>query len=113
MKFPFDFNVTLIFRLIFPGVVLALAFLPLFAYALKSEHISVSLAALIPCEAVVLGWLVVLLDQPIYMLYEGRRYWPNFLRTRLIDRQTMTLARDREKSANFRKAGHNQRMKEV
>jgi hypothetical protein len=27
-----------------------------------------------------LGWLLILLDMPIYMAFEGRRYWPDWLR---------------------------------
>src|SRR5579864_8580919 len=102
MKFPFDFSVTLIFRLIFPGLVLALALLPLLIFVLSTEGITVPFSTLIPMEAVVLGWLIVLLDQPIYMLYEGRRYWPGFLRKLLIRVQATSLSSSIKKSGSLK-----------
>jgi len=92
MKFPFDFNITLIFRLVFPGVVLALAAMPFFLgffawVGLKKIEPSI----LFPVLAVIFGWLIVLCDQPIYMLMEGRRYSPSWLRDWLRERQVRRL----------------------
>lgn len=43
--------------------------------------------------ALVLGWLIVLLDHPIYMLYEGRLWWPQWLRNLAIAQQEARLAK--------------------
>jgi len=44
-----------------------------------------------------LTWLVALADQPIYMLYEGRRRWPKAMREKrlaaLTSRLTATMTR--------------------
>lgn len=113
MKFPFDFSITLIFRLIFPGLVLAIAFLPLAAYVFHAEKIKIALSTLIPMEAVVFGWLVVLLDQPIYMLYEGRRYWPGFLKRWMIQLQSASLASSLKKSEKLKRGKDSESKKEV
>ncbi|HEY1630843.1 MAG TPA: hypothetical protein VGF56_05980 [Rhizomicrobium sp.] len=91
MKFPFEFGVTLVFRLIFPGLVLAVAFLPLATALLDALSIDSAAATTIPALTVVFGWMVVMADQPIYMLYEGRRYWPSFLKKYWEARQRKRL----------------------
>lgn len=79
MKFPFDFSIVLVFRMLFPGAVLAAAYSPLLLTLAWKFGYQPDLMVAFPIQAVVWGWLIVLCDQPIYMLYEGRRYWPNFL----------------------------------
>src|SRR5437763_710034 len=76
MKLPFEFGVKLIFRLVLPGFLLTVGFLPLLqlilrmnGWADKSEYAFVILVIL-------LGWLVIVCDMPIYMWLEGRRFWP-------------------------------------
>jgi hypothetical protein len=44
-------------------------------------------------SALVFGWLVVVMDMHIYMLYEGRRYWPTSLRNRLRGMEEARLER--------------------
>lgn len=80
MKFPFDFNVTLVFRLVLPGLVLAIALTPLMDGLATLLGQKFAPATALPIAAIVLGWLVVLLDSPIYMAFEGRRFWPSRLR---------------------------------
>jgi len=77
MKFPFDFSLSLVFRLVFPGVVLTAALWPVIVTLLKMAGIDHNPQLSLPIAAVIFGWLVVLADQPIYMLYEGRRWWPS------------------------------------
>ena len=91
MKFPFDFSITLIFRLIFPGLVLAAAFIPALHTAAYEAGLSFSLGSAFPFEVVFWGWLIVLADQPIYMLYEGRRYWPKRIWRHGLDRERTRL----------------------
>lgn len=85
MKLPFSFGSRLVFRLALPGSVLTLACWP--AWSGHSELLAAWLsrlgwAAQVSGEVafgvcvVFSGWLVTLLDSPIYMLLEGRRYWP-------------------------------------
>lgn len=92
MKFPFDFSITLIFRLVFPGLVLAIATLPfLLGFCAWAGLKNANATFLVPVLAVIFGWLIVLSDQPIYMLLEGRRYSPAWLRDWLLDRQRQRL----------------------
>ena len=79
MKLPFTFGVRLIFRLILPGLILAAAFYPLCDVVLFWLGAELGFRTIYPFETIFWGWLIVLLDMPIYMLFEGRRYWPETL----------------------------------
>jgi hypothetical protein len=49
-----------------------------------------------------LGWLVVTLDMPLYMILEGRAFWPVFLKRAAIRRQLNRLRRiERDTIAAF------------
>jgi hypothetical protein len=76
MKFPFTFSTKLILRLILPGLIISAAFAPTVHSLLHWGGFKIGLLELLPLEVVFWGWLVVLSDMPIYMLYEGRRFWP-------------------------------------
>ncbi|MDX2277294.1 MAG: hypothetical protein NW206_17755 [Hyphomonadaceae bacterium] len=80
MKFPFDLSITLVFRLLLPGAVLAVALTPLMDGWARAFGRELALEAALPIAAIIFGWIVVLLDQPIYMAFEGRRYWPSQIR---------------------------------
>jgi hypothetical protein len=93
MKFPFDFSLKLIFRLVLPGFLLSLGFFPLMNVVLRlngwesrAEYVFVMLVVL-------LGWAITISDMRIYMLFEGRRYWPGFLKTFMKGREQKRLAR--------------------
>jgi hypothetical protein len=75
MKFPFDFSISLVFRLVFPGMVLAIALMPLCKGWLLWLGHPVDVKILAPILAVMFGWLIVLADAPIYLLFEGRTGW--------------------------------------
>ena len=117
MKFPFDFNITLIFRLVFPGVVLATAALPFFlgffdwVGLLGGTKITVSL--LLPVLAVIFGWLIVLCDSPIYMFLEGRGYSPAFIRELMQKRQVRRLQDIQERYLQLSQEGKKRRAAEV
>lgn len=80
MKLPFDLGVKLVFRLLLPGFVLMLGIRPILLSVLESsgggktyDDLALTVAIL------VLGWLITILDMPIYMAFEGRRFWPTIL----------------------------------
>jgi len=79
MKLPFDLGVKFIFRLVAPGFVLALGLYPLLAGLRDASGVTVPIEYMFIGNILVAGWLMILLDQPIYMLFEGRRFWPNWL----------------------------------
>jgi len=114
MKFPFDFSLSLIFRLVFPGAVLGTAALPFFMGLCTTLHFTdVTVQLLLPALTVVFGWIIVLSDQPIYMLLEGRRYSPVWLRDWMKGRQRRRLAKIQEDFAALTKAGEPSRAAEV
>ena len=93
MKLPFEFGTKLLFRLVFPGAILAAALAPAVHALLHAMGIWIKIQFAYPFEAVIWGWLVVVCDMPIYMLFEGRRFWPNFLRQALLKREELRLKR--------------------
>ncbi len=84
MKLPFDLSLKFAFRVLLPGLVLALALLPLMDTALQGFHIGIAKEVVFIGIALVCGWLVLALDMPIYLLYEGRRFWPRGLRDAFV-----------------------------
>jgi hypothetical protein len=76
MKFPFTFDTKLIFRLVLPGLLLAATMAPWVHWAMHAVGIGIKLQYALPVEAIAWGFAVVMSDMPIYMLFEGRRYWP-------------------------------------
>ncbi|HJR79086.1 MAG TPA: hypothetical protein VJ821_03370 [Anaerolineales bacterium] len=75
MKLPFDLSLKLVFRVLLPGFILAAAFVPLLRILLTKLNLSAQLQIGYIVLALLLGWLVIVMDMHIYMLYEGRRYW--------------------------------------
>lgn len=82
MKLPFTFGTNqLLFRLVFPGLLLAMALAPLMLRLLRSwgaelgesEYLGFTYFGLV---ALFTGWAISLCDMPIHMFYEGRRFWP-------------------------------------
>ena len=78
MKLPFTFGTDqVLFRMVLPGVILALVLWP----ALVSvDGAPVDALLYLPLVALFGGWLIGLCDTQIYMIYEGRRFWPRWLR---------------------------------
>jgi len=85
---------------VFPGAILAVATMPLVAALLDASGISIKTEYLFPLEAIAWGWLVVVCDMHIYMLFEGRRYWPDRIRQALIRRQRVRLEKLRNVQSN-------------
>jgi hypothetical protein len=101
MKFPFDFSLSLVFRLIFPGMVIAVAIWPLIVTLLGMWGLETDYKIILPVEALIAGWLIVLSDQPIYQLYEGRIGWPGFMRRWGIKCQARRLAKANQRSTDL------------
>jgi hypothetical protein len=93
MKLPFEFGTKLIFRLVFPGVILAAATTPFVNAVLDIAEIRIKTEYLFPVETIAWGWLVVVCDMHIYMLFEGRRYWPDVIRRFFMRREDARLQR--------------------
>jgi hypothetical protein len=93
MKLPFEFGTKLVFRLVFPGVILAAATTPLVNAVLDITEIRLKIEYLFPIETLAWGWLVVVCDMHIYMLFEGRRYWPDVIRRVFLRREEARLQR--------------------
>jgi hypothetical protein len=91
MKFPFEFGTKLIFRLILPGAILAAALAPAVHGLMHLAGIWIRLLFTYPFEVIAWGWLIVICDMHIHMLFEGRRYWPDGLRNWMIRREKARL----------------------
>jgi hypothetical protein len=114
MKFPFDFNITLIFRLVFPGIVLATAAMPALMGLVGWLGIKQATEIyVLPVAAVIFGWLIVLGDQPIYMFLEGRGFAPGWLLEWMRGRQAKRLAKLHAKYLKLRAEGKKELANEV
>jgi len=91
MKLPFELNLKIIFRVVLPGLVVALALLPLTEATLQVLNAEDYKEAVFVALALIGGWVVLMLDMPIYMLYEGRRFWPSWLRSAFIQSEKNRL----------------------
>jgi hypothetical protein len=76
MKLPFSFSLKFVFRMLLPGLFFALGLLPLLQTLLDRMGAIKYTEAAFVVLVILGGWLMVVLDMHIYMLYEGRRYWP-------------------------------------
>jgi hypothetical protein len=91
MKLPFDFGSKLVFRLGLPGFVLGIAIAPLLFASAHAVKVDVDRLAVIALSVVFCGWIISLSDMPIYMLYEGRRFWPKLAKRWGINHETRRL----------------------
>lgn len=91
MKLPFEASLKSVFRLVLPGFVLSLGLYPLLHELTQLFHVEASPEVLVTVSTVTLGWLFVTLDMHIYMVIEGRRYWPDWLRVPLQTREAKRL----------------------
>ena len=80
MKLPFDFGIRFILRLVAPGALFAAICLPLVRIIGALVYPKLGDLALFATSGLVFGFALLLLDMPIYMLLEGRRFWPRWLR---------------------------------
>lgn len=93
MKLPFDLSLKFLFRSGLPGMVLTLGFAPLIQCMAESLRMRIPIESVLIASALILGWLVIVFDTHIYMLFEGRRYWPAWLREWGLERERARLQR--------------------
>lgn len=93
MKLPFDFGPKFVFRLALPGIVLSAATAPVLLWFLRQFSLEAHTAEAVAVSAVFWGWFVTLADSPIYMLFEGRRYWPPPISRFFVRREGARMAR--------------------
>src|SRR6266568_2291785 len=107
MKLPFDFGIKLIFRLVIPGFLLSLGFLPIMNAGLDVFGWTARFDYAFLTAIVLLGWLITISDMSIYMLLEGRRWWPAPIKRFCIDRHEARLRKliERSKSTDDLIAG--------
>lgn len=75
MKLPFAFNFKFVFRLLLPGFITALGLLPALLGLSTALGVNPGAELLLTAASLILGWLFVVLDMPIYQAAEGRRFW--------------------------------------
>lgn len=102
MKLPFDFGVRFILRLVAPGALLAGVSLPAARVLTGVIHPGLSDPILYVAVGLLFGFALLLLDMPIYMLLEGRRFWPAWLVRWGVRRQSARLAGLRFKADEVR-----------
>jgi hypothetical protein len=93
MKLPLEFGIKLVFRLVFAGVILAAALVPAVHGLVHAMGISIKAEYLLPVEVIVWGWAVLICDMRIYMLFEGRRYWPAWAKKMFMQLEENRLKR--------------------
>ena len=79
MKLPFSFSLKFVFRILLPGFILSLGTFPILQTILEQLNLTITSEFTFSISTFILGWLFVILDMPIYMAFEGRRYWPKAL----------------------------------
>jgi hypothetical protein len=99
LKLPFDFGIRFVLRLVAPGALLAGISLPAVKALAPLLYPGLSDLLLFVTSGLVFGFALLLLDMPIYMLLEGRRFWPAWLRNWALRRESERLDRLLRKSA--------------
>jgi hypothetical protein len=97
MKLPFDFGIKLIFRLLIPGFFLSIGFFPILNTILASVGWTSKFEYVFVILIIFMGWLITFSDMGIYMLFEGRRFWPNPLKRFFSVREEKQLAEIKKK----------------
>jgi len=93
MKPPIDFGNKFFFRVVFPGTVIAAACARATQTVLQHYGVKIPIEYALPVEIFIFGWAFVVLDMPIYMAFEGRRFWPATLWAFGLRRERGRLAR--------------------
>ena len=101
MKLPFDLGVKFVLRLIIPGFLATLGLYPGLATLRDKAGWEISTEYLFILGVFAAGWLIIILDQPIYMVYEGRRFWPSWLRRLFLLLESKRLRRTHWKEDAF------------
>lgn len=97
MKLPFSFNFKFVFRLLLPGFLVSLSLFPVLKMLCNDLHIPIDKEYFLILSTVLLGWFFVIADMHIYMLFEGRRYWPKWIKDKFHASEKKRLYRLLEK----------------
>ena len=84
MKLPFSFSLKFAFRLLLPGFIVTSGVFPIIHTILKQLDLTINSEFAFFLSVIILGWMFVIFDMPIYMAFEGRRYWIDFFRNQFI-----------------------------
>jgi hypothetical protein len=91
MKIPVGFGTKFFFRVFMPGSILALALYPLFLCVVSFSSVNVEFVVYFSATTLVCGTIVFMLDSLIYIGFEGRRFWPNWMFSYFVKLQRRTL----------------------
>jgi hypothetical protein len=101
MKLPFEFGVRLFFRLIVPGIFVTVGLYPLLLTLLQLMNWTSYIGYAVVLLVLLSGWLLVVCDAWIYMIFEGRRLWPTWLWKWSLSRERRRLKNLCERIAGF------------
>jgi hypothetical protein len=101
MKPPFELGVKLLFRLLIPGFFFILGFVPILFTFLDYTGWNIQREYVFSFGIVLMGWIIITLDMPIYMFFEGRRFWPSPWRRLFMYLETNRLKRNIKKEDKF------------
>ena len=102
MKLPFSFSLKFVFRILLPGFVLSLGLFPITQTILKHFKLSIAIESSFFLSVIITGWVFIISDMPIYMIFEGRRYWPELIRNCLIKSENKRLKRLQKQITQFK-----------
>lgn len=91
MKLPFEFGLKLFFRLVVPGFLLSLGLWPVGFFLIDLGGWQIKHEYVFSVSIVLAGVLIMISDMPLYMLFEGRRYWPGPFRLWFVRREQNRL----------------------
>jgi hypothetical protein len=104
-----SFGLPFFYRVVLPGTLIGSAALPLIRGAFTRLGISIvgtdTQAALAALVAVAIGFVLSVLDDPIYQFYEGRRGWPDWLARDLTAGWTRRVRFLQEEADKAKKCG--------
>lgn len=110
MKLPLSFSLNSLLKILLPGFILSLSFLPWTIWVLTSLGYRETVIYAFPVLVIFFGWFLVIADMHVYMLYEGRRYWPTWLWQFFLNKEKNLLKAGTERlekyHEEFKKTGN-------
>ena len=104
MKLPFTFSLKFAFRLFLPGFIVSLGIFPILQTMLELLRLTITSEFAFFLSVVIIGWIFVISDMPIYMAFEGRRYWPKLLRNYFKHLEEIRLERLKKRIQKFKES---------
>jgi len=84
MKLPFNFSLKFVFRLLLPGFIISISIFPIIQTICFDLNVSIPIESCFFISIIIFGWVFIIFDMPIYMFFEGRRYWPSLIKKFMI-----------------------------